>query len=157
MIRSEFSVGKDRHSCRFALKRLGCRRVLRQPNGSRINGALGMDRSYSDGTVRRRVRLDGRVRLDASIGRLSWRPLSFAARADASCLAIKASNDLTSREGNAAALRPRLEPQAPGGKSGRPDAILTTAPRGLMFPGPCRWLFPLWLRPWRRTGQLDLE
>ena len=74
LIRSEFSVGKDRHSCRFAPKRLGCRRVLRQPNGSRINAALGMDRSYSDGTVRRRVRLDGRVRLDASIGRLSWRP-----------------------------------------------------------------------------------
>jgi hypothetical protein len=67
---SQFSVGKGRHGCRFALKRLGCRRALRQPNGSRINGALDMDRSYSDGTVRRRVRLDGQVRLDASIGRL---------------------------------------------------------------------------------------
>ena len=30
-----------------------------------------MDRSYSDGTVRRRVRLDNSIRLDASIGRLS--------------------------------------------------------------------------------------
>ena len=37
--------------------------------------------------------------------------LSFAARADASCLAIKASNDLASRGGNVAALRPRLPPQ----------------------------------------------
>jgi hypothetical protein len=27
-----------------------------------------------------------------------------------------------------------------------------------MFLLPCRWLlFPLWLRPWQRTGQLDLE
>ena len=63
--------------CRFAVKRLGCRSVLRQPNGSGINAALGMDRSYSDGTVRRRVRVDGRVRLDASMGRLGCRPVSF--------------------------------------------------------------------------------
>ena len=77
---AEFSVGKDRHGCRFALKRLGCRRALRQPNGFPIYAALGMDRSYSDGTVRRRLRLDGRVRLDASIGRLSWPPVSFPLR-----------------------------------------------------------------------------
>jgi len=38
-----------------------------------------------------------------------------------------------------------------------PGATLTTAPRGLMFRWPCRWSFPLWLRPRRRTGQLDLE
>src|SRR5882724_10212990 len=38
-----------------------------------------MYRSYSDGTVRRRVRLDNSIRLDASIGRLSWRPLGYDA------------------------------------------------------------------------------